>query len=352
MNEEMNNNQEPKTEELNQEIQVNTENASTEIQSQEVPQVVEDTMPQQVQQTTEEQPVQEEPLSQEVPSSTVEFNPTQTENEPKKNNKTLIIIIIAVLAIIGVVAFLFFGTDIFKSKENNNKESDDPPTPVATDETSKFEGIYQNVNDKIYIHKLNDTEFTYMIGGNFQGTAKAKDGVAKEDNKFGTDEYFEFKLIDDGIELSYHADENTEVAAETGLYKKVAEYSKDNIYKEAVGDPSYLTSKYSGIYSNGEIQFYVYQKNDKEVQVSISESNSKFFSELFEIESDNHLVAKSFFHEDEIAYEITFNDKSFDLKVNSDIFGVDEDDKELELTYSYEKEITQEEILDEFYSYY
>ena len=159
----------------------------------------------------------------------------------ESNNKILIIVRILVLLLLGVGLFLFLGTDLFKSKNG-------------------FEGIFESENDKMYIRKTSDNEFHYMIGGNFEGTAIIDGNNAKEKSLFDdvNDGYFEFRLVNDGVELKYVAPNDEEVATDTGIYKRVAEYSKDNVYKEAVGDPKYLKTKYNGVFKNNDIELIIY----------------------------------------------------------------------------------------------
>ncbi len=303
-----------------------------------------------------EQPTLEQSAAANVePTTIVDVNSVNTE-EKKKNNKLIPIIGLLVL-LAGVFAGLYFCTDIFKGNDKDKGKEEDKPVQQDTSLSSKYVGIYTAKEDNMYIHKKTDDEFYYTIGGNFQGVAKVEGETAKEENLFGDSDskYFEFKLVDGGIEVIYHAGENESVAADTGLYKKVADYSKDNVYKYAVGDPKYLTEKYSGVFKNGDIEFRLIQKNDKEVMVDLVSndiSNLPLFNETFEIKSDNHLVAKSFFDESKIAYEITFTDKAFTFKTHTDVFGVDDDTKKLEKTFTFSKALTQDEIIEEYFSYY
>ena len=278
-----------------------------------------------------------------------EINMNSVSNEPKKQNKVIIIGIILIVLVICAIG----GYYLFASKDNSTKEPEKPTTQKTeeVDYASKYEGIYEASETKMYIHKKSNNSFYYVIGGNFIGTATVNGDLAKEDNHF--DDYFEFKLVENGIELIYHPkEENGSVAADTGLYKKVAEYSKENVYKEAVGDPKYLQeSKFSGIYKGGEYTLYVYQISDKEVQVDL-DSKEMSFSEKFTIKSDSLLTADSFFKEGEVEYELVFKDKSFTLKCHEEVFGFDEDTKKLALEYTYEKAVTQDEILNKFYKEY
>lgn len=283
-----------------------------------------------------------------------EENNVNEVKEKKKGNKTLIICI----AIIGLALLITGLVMLFTNKSSDsssNKESENKKEESSVEMAQKFEGIYKADVSKLYIHKINNTEFSYTLDGNgfFQGVAKVTNDTAIEKNH--SDAYFEFKLADNGVEVIYHADENTELAADTGLFTRVADYNKDNIYKEAVGDPIYLTSKYSGIFKNGEIELYAFQINEKEVSVNLIKGLSDsaiIFNEKFEIVEENKLIAKSFFDENENSYEITFNGDEFSLKCNENVFGFHEENKQLELTYKFERALTQDDIMNEFLSNY
>ena len=344
MNEEMNNNEEPKVE-VNSTEEVQVTVAPIESAPEQVAVTPE---PAEVPAESAEAPV--EP----VPEPAEPVAPLPPE-EPKPKSKALPIIIGAiVLVLIGLG--VAFGMGLFGSSENkeanntaNNAENGNKEVASATD---KFVGIYASENNKMFIHKESDTLIHYVIGDSFEGSAIVTEDTAKERNGID-DDYFSFKLTDEGIELTYvTSDEDKSVVIDTGLYKKVAEYTKENVYKEAVGDPSYLTSNYSGLFKSGEIELYVYQTSEKEFMVRTTSDVENYFEEKFELESENKLVSKSFFNEDEIAYEIEFNDKSFSFVCHEEVFGVDEEDKQFELTYTFEKALTQDEIIENFYNSY
>ena len=283
-----------------------------------------------------------------------EENNVNEVKEKKKGNKILIICIAIIGLILLLAGIVLLVTNNSSSSNSNNKENEKPKEEETQKELAqKYEGIYKAKTSKLFIHSINDTEFSYMLDGNFQGTATVNKDSAIEKNHF--DDYFEFKLVDNGIEVIYHANENTELAADTGLFTRVADYNKDNIYREAIGDPSYLTSKYSGVFKNGEIELYLFQINEKEVSVNLVNGlsdSSVFLREKFEIVEDNKLIAKSFFDENQNSYEITFNNDEFTLKCNENVFGFNEEYKQLELTYKLEKKLTQDDIMNEFLSNY
>jgi len=269
---------------------------------------------------------------------------------PKKRGNKSIIIILLGLLLIGTGLFLFFGTDLFKKEKEKEKEKE---TVTEKGNADKFEGIYASENDKIYIRKQSANEFHYMISGSFEGTAKVTDETAKEIPMFDDNRYFEFKLVDGGIEISYHSDDqNVEVAIDTGKYTKVADYSKDNVYKEAIGDPELLNSKYSGLFKKDGIELYLIQTSEKNVMVESSSKSETDLSDNFEITEENKMGAKDFFDKNVNAYEIIVGDKTITLTVNEDVFGFDEEKKVLAGTYTFEKEITKDEVLNNFYVRY
>ena len=268
-------------------------------------------------------------------------------NQKKKGNLLPIIIIVLGLALIGVGVFFCLGTD--KAKKDDKKEN----TTVQTAAADKYEGRYVNGEDKIYIRKTSNDVFHYMISGSFEGSARVVGDSAKETDGFSSSEYYEFKLVDGGIDLSYHNDDpEVETIVATGKYNKVSDYSKDNIYKEAIGNPELLNSKYSGVYKYGDITLYLYQTNEKNVKVETLSNSENYFSETFEIIEDNFLGSRDFFDEESFAYRISFADKSFSLTVNEEVFGFDEEDKAFEGTYNFVNSVTKDEILNTFYKNY
>ena len=276
------------------------------------------------------------------------MNEEKITEVPKKKGKASIIIILIGLILIGTGLFLFFGTDLFKKDNKDNNKEKEPVSEVTA--ADKFEGIYTAENDKMYVYKTGKNEIHYMIGDSFEGVAEVNGETAKESYLFNEGEYFEFKIVEGGIELSYHSDEGKEVAIDLGKYTKTADYSKENVYKEAVGDPALLNSKYSGIYKKGNISLYLYQTNEKEVKIETNGDLS--FSETFDIISDNKLGAKDFFDPEVNAFEITLGDKEFTLTVNEDVFGFDEEDKEFAGTYTFDSNISQDIVMNEFYKGY
>lgn len=307
-----------------------------------------------------EQKVEEPVQNVEVAPVAQEVNEVaaQNSNSPKKGMGKLIAILGVVAILVGAILFVVFGTDLLKGKKEDKKEEQ---KQEEKNELSKFYGIYESENSKLFIKSYSETEIWYTLAGDglFQGEAKVEKNVATEVSHFDSKNHFELELKDDGnVEVKYVTeDPDSSAAIDTGTYKRVADYNKENLYKYAVGDPQYLKSNYSGIYKSGEVEMVLYQISETEVKASLYYKNKKdydlpSFDETLVIESENTLVAKDFFDENANAYTLTFNGKEFSLTCNSEVFGFNEEDKKLELTYEYEKEITEEEILKEYYEFF
>ena len=373
MNEEMNNNEEPKVEvNTTEEVQVTVapiesldEPETVTPEPTEVAPVETLVEPETVtQESTEVAPVEPTPettpeptAEQPAPEAPVPETPTPTP-EPKQKNKTLPIIIGAVV-LIAIGLCVAFGMGLFGSSDNkeaNTANNEENGNTEVTGDAEKFEGIYATENDKMFIRKESGTTFHYMIGGSFEGSAVVNGDTAKEKNTMD-DDYFTFKLTEEGIELTYNASEDKSVIIDTGLYKKVADYNVDNKYKEAVGDPQYLETGYNGVYKTDEITLYVFQISENDVLVKASNDvdvlfDEKFTKEVNEVNGETSYVAKSFFDEEKDAFILNIFDNSIEIIVKDDVLDYNEDDKKLENNYKFDRKITKEEIIEEFYSSY
>ena len=286
------------------------------------------------------------------------------ENKKMKLKKKLglLIIILGILLIISGFIYASYKTDLFKNKKEINENDND--NEITESVAERFEGIYIASNDKIYIHKINDYELHYVIADSFQGTAKIIDkNTAREETKSLDDSYFEFKLVDDEIDVEYHSDDNNLPGLKNRQYKKISGYVKENIYEEEFVDSKYLDLIYSGLYvSDNGTELYVIHTSGNDLRViSKSNNDSTFgfsFNERFEIRSsDIRTVSYIDPDKNEIDYELKFvikelDDKEFDLIVYDDVVGVDKDSKKFESKYKFKRAITRDEIIDKFYSNY
>ena len=291
------------------------------------------------------------PVAQPEPQMAAPASEMPTEEKKKGNGKLIAIILVVVLLAVGGW-FVVTQTDLLGKKEDK-KEDKTEETVVEDPNVAKYEGIYKNADTIIYLHKNggNQIAFTVDGGGFFQGNATVNGESATQSGSFSDKAKFKFNLTDGGLNLEIIDKQEDEIyLVEEGLYERVANYNKDELYKYAIGDPTYLTSKYSGYFKSGDIEMQLYQTSETEVQVHLvfkKNQDLPVFDETFEIAGDNRLVAKSFFDENEIQYELDFGDKEFTLKCNKEVFGYDEEDAKLELTYKFDREITQDEIIKE-----
>ena len=272
------------------------------------------------------------------------------EEKPKKLNMKVIAIAVVILLIV-CGAYLYFCTDMFKGEnKNNNAGNDTKEEKPANGPADKFVGVYKAQETKLYIKKVNGTTFKYMLDENFIGTATATDNTAKQNDK--GDDYFEFKLTDEGIEVTYTSSTGSVPITDLGLYTKIGDYNEETVYKELVGDPEYLTSKYNGQFTSEKIKLDLYQISDSEVVVRTKPDSDILVFETFVIADANKLIQYSFFDETLPEMEINFVENGFTITTHDDVFGFDEDKKELEGTYTLEKEITKDYIFDTYYKDY
>ncbi len=271
----------------------------------------------------------------------------------KKKLGVMAIVFGILLIVSGFIYSLFIS---FKGKDENNNNSGNREIPIGIAED--FEGIYTTANNKMYIHKNDNDELSYVIADLFHGTANIIDentARANIDSKNNT--YFEFKLVNDGIKLEYYSNKKTSFDLETGVYKKIdSKYSKETIYWKEFGNPGYLNLICSGMYvSDSGIELYVIQTSGESMRV-ISKSNDKFgfsFNEEFDMISENGLKVLSYSDTDKknIDYEIKLlirkpDDKEFNL------IAYDKANKKFEAKYTYKRAITENEIIEKFYSSY
>ena len=196
------------------------------------------------------EPVQTQ-VQQEEPQ-VVQPVPTETtpEETTKKGNSKLIIIVIVILLLAVGGWFVFTQTDLFGKKDEKKEEEPKKEETVVEDPNiAKYEGIYKNDDTLVYIHKNSGNTITFTIDGPglFQGDATVDKETATQKNSFSDKAKFKFNIADGGINIEIIDKEENEIyLIEEGFYGRVADYNKDEIYKYAVGDPTYLTSNYSG----------------------------------------------------------------------------------------------------------
>ncbi len=283
------------------------------------------------------------------------------------NKIGLLILLLGIVLIICGVTYLSFKSIMGKNKESNienndkdNKDKGKNKSKIAVGVAENFEGIYVATNDKIYISKINTDELNFVIADSFHGIATIideKTARLKNNNERNID--FEFKLVDEGIELTCNSNENSLTDLETGLYKKVSStYSEADIYEVEFGDPIYLRSVSTGLYvSDSGIEIYLVQTDKNTIRV-LSKSNSDelghSFNKKFEIRnSDNRIVSYSNLDENKVDYELKIKINAIDDKdLSLIVYDENTENKKYESNYKFKKDITVEEVVKKFYSSY
>ena len=273
----------------------------------------------------------------------------------------LMIVLLGVVLIAGGFIYASMGTNTFKSKEESEKKDDSEnknEEESIDDVAYEFEGIYAASNDKLYIRVVDYNKLNYVIAETFHGTAEIIDETtARQEGNPDDNKYFEFKLVNGGVEVSYHTDDNTTASLETGLYKKIAAYSRDSLYREAVGDPLYINFASAGLYASDDgIEIYVIPISGNDLRVLLKnndKTSGMLFDENFAFSHDGKAISYSSTNKNEIDYEMEFfirktDDKDFNLIVHDSAI----DNKILESKYKYIKAITIDDVIDEFYSNY
>ena len=215
-----------------------------------------------------------------------ENNVTVEETKNKKSVLPIIIVAIVVLVALGVGLFFLLGNKSDDTSKDNKNET-------KTEEKSNFEelsGIYTNgdASIKIYAFKksvdygkysTNTLEYSigdeeYSRGGYFK--IKNKKG---ESNIFGS--VLSVEVRDDGLYFTGNDDFKEDMPNfPDGLYKKTAEYSPEDYFKDNYGDPSYLTTQYNGIYKLGKIEM-IFEDDEIDSTIKLTEKGFEFTSKEY-----------------------------------------------------------------------
>ena len=257
----------------------------------------------------------------------------ENEEKTKKSNLGIILIGIAILLLItGMFLFLTKG-------EKKDNETD--IKPVSEVKSSDFDGVYKKEKTTIKLFSLGEKNVYYYIDAN-GGTIRSS-GSFRNGNVFGSlfDENYTFSLLDNGISV-----ETNSTVVLNGTYDKTGNYTIEEFYNDNIGDPSYLTSKYNGIYKDEQSNILMYNINEKEVVFNIDKTSDGVISSLqrnFEIKDDNTLE----YVDDSTGAvsTITINDDSLTVNIVEDTLI------NYNGTYKKDSDITIESLLKQIYKY-
>jgi len=231
----------------------------------------------------------------------------------KKNKTGLIIIIIAILCLVGGALYLFFGTDMFKKKEEPKEDKKEEEKETFELGKSELNGVYEKdgITIKLFEVAKNSVYFDYEVEGlGVSLPLKLRNGKATGDI---FDDTYTVVIKDKEIELTSNSEE-----VEKGTYTKTKTYTKEDFYKDQIGDPELLNSEYNGIYDKDGTKLYMYQTEEDTVyiDVSIIENGSwTGFGKYYEIQEDGSLKEDLVFEDDEVESELTLEDNTVTLKI-------------------------------------
>jgi hypothetical protein len=269
-----------------------------------------------------------------VENNTVENNAVENNvvnnnvQKPKKNNTTLLIILALVL-VIGVLCFLFFATDIFKSKDKENKKENTEDNVVLTPQEKKetykdYTGIYQNGNSLLKLYYLEQGDFSLIYYDLVNESKNSEFSSYFEVNQIvgGT---IKDKIFDSTANLTFSDGTiNVETNVEdfnNGKYTKKEDYTENAFYEDHYGDPTLLKNKYCGVYSLDDKKLLIYQMYESELTFVIVKNNQSEFSSSLSLENatEDTIEGTIFTLSDvDIVVKLTYTEDSVTFNINGD----------------------------------
>ena len=253
--------------------------------------------------------------------------------EPKKKSKAPILIIGIVAVVIGVGLYLFFCTDLFKKEEPKNDSTpkqEEKKDDKKEEEVILFNGEYEKDGKTIILFQTSK-EKVYMESDAADMPLDIKGSTIKGSS---FDNEITIKVSDGKIEVT-----STIEGLPSGTYTKTNEYTKEKYYEHHIGNSEYLTSKYNGIYKNGNKTVEIFQVEKDKVRVNaVSQDNNSYvgYEHEFTIEADGTLKEND-------GSTIKLTDKSLELNLKDESYG-----KALNGTYTKEKDITIDYIIENY----
>ncbi len=245
-----------------------------------------------------------------------------------------------VILIVGVVLVLF-GLYYSNNNEYNNVPIIPTPTPtndpneiVEVDSLEPYSGIFSSENGDIYLYQVNDSLLLFAIKKDVYGKAEISNGEAKGliiEN--GTETNYIIKKIDSSIQITTDG-----TTINSGNYQKKENISIVKYYEYLFGNRKYFVSSYNGIYDNNGIKMYMFQIDDKHVEVLI-DSDENSMKNVFEIIDNNVLNASN----SEEIYTLTINANEIIWETAS--YESDSVDNIYNGKFTKDKKITMEDVL-------
>lgn len=260
---------------------------------------------------------------------------TSTEKQEvvsaEENKGAQLFAIIMTIAFVGAVAFC-----LYKYVFNNTSSNSTTPTPnnsnnsnTEANELAKYNGVYELDSSEIKLYAKNKSRIMY----DYSSVGSSVSGWFEYDNNVLTSKIFDtvitISLESDGLVLTCNDD-----SAKSGTYTKKSDYSLDDYFADTYGDPQYFSTKYNGKYTNDKEYLYVYQSKENEIVIY------GFIDKNYFVNLDAKIISDGYAEEGN-RYEITFKDDKLTLVIN--------DEERYEHTFTREKTITKEEVLENVY---
>lgn len=213
----------------------------------------------------------------------------ESDLKPKKSNKKAIIIGAVLVILIAVIVVLLFAFGVFGgSKKDDDKKEEKPTdkkeevtevevnidtTPLKNVKPSDFDGVYKNKKSTIKIYALDEKHiFVISLSSEIDFTAT----VEFNNDKLGDMSFdnFTIELYKEGIGV-----ESEDDSLESLAYKRVEDYTKEEVFKDLYGDKENLDGKYNYLYElesgslldeypKGKILLYAFETNDGNIALT------------------------------------------------------------------------------------
>lgn len=272
----------------------------------------------------------------------MENNNMMNNNVEKKSKMPIIILLLVLIAAIAAGVIFFFVTkDNKNDKPKETEKTESNKQPVVQ---SDWNGIYENNGNtiKFYQPKENKIFFILEINGSFICNQAKVSGntITFEEESFGEKTKYTFTLNGENVEFTSTSD-----YLGNGTYTKRQDYGTEDYFKDVVGDPSYLSSKFNGVYKKDNYSITMYQIKEDTVEIVIQKGTS-FSSRSLPIVNDSLVYEDEFLGEIE-RINISVNGNELTVTASSD----DQDSllNSINGTYTKEKDYTIDDILNDLY---
>ena len=253
-------------------------------------------------------------------------------NKKGITNIGLIIIGIAVILLVFGIVFLFSNGK--KSDKGNNE-------PTIEIKESKFNGVYVKDGSTVKLYSYKESSLFFELESSDNSAIAAAD--IKGDVATGKifDDVYTFKLVNNGVEVTVTNNDSL-----NGTYKKTSDYTSKDYYTDNLGDPTYISTKYNGLFSDGNKKIYMYQNSADTVIINIvykAADEYIGYNRFLAISADGRLV------EDDLSGD---NSEIYvEVKDNELVVSFTGEYEKLNGTYKKDKSMNLDELIYNYYEF-